>query len=298
MPKLSIRWGAVLIVLTLLGAWADEAAEQGRAVLAGNKDAVITVRIVTSMSVGGQQRESESEATGTVIDSSGLAVLSLSAVDPSIMLERFREMGQEMTSKIADLKMVLGDGSEVPAEIVLRDRDLDLAFLRPTEPRAAPMAHVNLDNAGAPQLLDQLAILAQLGQVARRTHSVFLERIEAIIDKPRTFYVPGSHRARDVWCSPAFTLEGKFVGIGVMRTIKTRAGGGGMGDSLIVLVPAEDIREASKQVPPVGQKAPEAQPAEPAPAPEGAAPTQEQAPQPEPEAPTEGEGTGTLPAEA
>src|SRR2546422_4160959 len=36
------------------------------------------------------------------------------------------------------------DGTEIPAEIVLRDRDLDLAFIRPKTKPANPMPAVDL----------------------------------------------------------------------------------------------------------------------------------------------------------
>ena len=36
-----------------------------------------------------------------------------------------------METEVNDIKILLEDGAEVPAEIVLRDKDLDLAFIRP-----------------------------------------------------------------------------------------------------------------------------------------------------------------------
>lgn len=260
-----VAFGCLLALCFRMG-YSDEAAEKGRAILEANKDAVITVRVVMSMSFGGQEREQESEATGTVIDPSGLTVLSLIATDPSAMYESFREEGGgQVVSKITDLKMILSDGTELAAEVVLRDKDLDLAFIRPVASSASPMSCVDLEHAGAPQLLDELAVLGQLGRVARRTHTVFLERVEAIVDRPRTFYVPGQYRAQDVWCSPAFTLDGQFVGIGVMRMLTSRAARG-RGDNLIIIVPAADVREATRQVPAVGERPslPETSPAPPA----------------------------------
>ena len=232
-----------------VSAMADETAEKGRAVLASYKDTVITVRTVLSLSLGGTPEERTNEANGTIIGEDGLTVLSLTSVDPSGLMTKMGDGSREVVSKISSMKMILADGAELDAEIVLRDVDLDLAFVRPLTKSGAPMAHVDLTNSGKAQVLDELVILAQLGQVARRAHSVLVERVETVVDKPRTFYILGEHRARAIVCSPAFTLDGAFVGIGVFRSISTEASGG-MGDNvLVVLVSADDIREAAGQVP-------------------------------------------------
>ncbi|MBP8131932.1 MAG: hypothetical protein KA184_20325 [Candidatus Hydrogenedentes bacterium] len=248
--RCSPMWILLLAALTLGPALsADETAEKGRAVFDQYKNTVITIRTVLSMSMGGNPQEHESEANGTVIDPAGLAVLSLSSVDPSGLMARLDREQQDVVTKVTSMKMILPDGSELDAEVVLRDGDLDLAFVRPVVKPAAPMPFVDLQKTGKPQLLDELVILAQLGQVARRAHSVLVERVETIVDKPRTFYILGEHRARAVVCSPAFTLDGAFVGIGVFRSIQsaeTRSGD----NVVIVIVSGDDIREASAQVPP------------------------------------------------
>lgn len=248
----STRFAPVFIILLLAGVSgsSDETAEKGRAVLAAHKDAVVTVRTVLSLSFGNSPEERTNEANGTVISADGLTVLSLTSVDPSNLMSKMGSGRKEVVSKVTGMKMILADGSELDAEVVLRDVDLDLAFVRPLVKPAAPMPYVDLAAAGNPDVLDELVILAQLGQVARRAHSVLVERVETVIDKPRKFYVLGEHRARAIVCSPAFTLDGAFVGIGVFRSITSDASGG-MGDNvLVVIVCASDIQEAAQQVPP------------------------------------------------
>ncbi|HOJ34698.1 MAG TPA: hypothetical protein PKY35_05370 [Candidatus Hydrogenedentes bacterium] len=274
MLVLCVGWIVLGIVATWAVAGADEAAEKGRAILEAHRAATVTIRSVLSLSMGGQQQEFPTEANGTVVDPTGLTVLSLSAVDPSARLGMLRGNDMpEMTSKVSDMKIILMDGSEVPAEIVLRDKDLDLAFVRPVEKPATPMPFVSLDDPGTPQMLDELVVLGQLGKVARRTHTATLVRVEAIVDKPRLFYIPGEDRGRTILCSPAFTLDGKFVGIGVLRMIAGE--GRGMGDdTIVIIVPAADIKEAATQAPPFGEKAKDIGAEEPAPS----APPAENAP--------------------
>jgi hypothetical protein len=84
--------------------------------------------------------------------------------------------------------------------------------------------------------------------VAQRSHVAFIDRVEGLVEKPRKFFILGEHRARQVVCSPVFTMDGKFVGIGVMRAVKTDSSA--MGDNvLVVVVPGEQIKELVAQVP-------------------------------------------------
>src|SRR3982074_1616341 len=96
----------ILLLMTLLltPCFADELAEKGRAVFKKNQHAVVTVQIVikSKFSVsgrGGQSNESRQDVTGTVVDSSGLTVLSLSAVDPGQLLQNMMSGGSEDESK-------------------------------------------------------------------------------------------------------------------------------------------------------------------------------------------------------
>jgi len=266
----------------------DEVAEQGRAVVEKNQKAVVTVQLViknkfSGAGMGSQEQEDKAEATGVVIDPSGLTVLALSETDPSSMYESMisgMDMGDKMkfTSSVGDVKLLLEDGTEVPARIVLRDKDLDLAFVRPETPPAQPLAAVDLAQSAEPQLLDALISLDRLGRVANRTIAAGIEHVQAIIRKPRLFFVPGNDPTFSSLGSPMFTLDGKLVGITTMRTL---AGGarnamGGMDENMMaVLVPAVDVQEAAKQA---ATAEPEPEPQEEAPAPEA---TPEVTPAPE-----------------
>ena len=82
---------ALLPCLVLVGR-ADEVSAEGRAIFKKYQHAVVTVQLVLkskfSMSGrGGEANESRQDVTGTVVDPSGLAVLSLSATDPAQMLQ-------------------------------------------------------------------------------------------------------------------------------------------------------------------------------------------------------------------
>jgi S1-C subfamily serine protease len=250
---------------------ADELAEQGRQVLDQYKKSVVTINLVIkqqfSMSgFGSQDQESKEEVTGTVIDPSGLTVVALSTTDPTSMIQSMMEMsgedtqGFQMTSNVTDLKILMDDGSEIPGQIVLRDKDLDLAFIRPTDPLAEPIPSLDLANTGTPEILDPVFTITKLGRVAGREYAVSIERINSVVTRPRTYYIPGNDPTQTGLGSPTFTADGKIVGIFVMRTVKG-AGAGmmsmmrGMSDtSMAIIVPAGDIAEIAAQAPEKGEE--------------------------------------------
>ena len=258
MKRLAYALAAILLGSSF--ALADEAADAGRRVLGRYQDAVITVKLVVSytMSVGGNDRQSESktEAVGTVIDPSGLTVISLSTIDPSSMLKaRMRQMGDvKIDSAVKDAKLVLADGTEIAAEIALRDKDLDVAYVLPVEKPAKPLAAVDLTHAAKPQVLDQVICLNRLGKVADRVVAVSAERVDALVERPRPFYVLAAGGSSGVG-SPVFSLSGEPLGVILIRNAPSDSeaniasmfsGGSGLG-IMPIIVPAADILEDAKQ---------------------------------------------------
>lgn len=242
---------------------ADELAEKGRAILEEHKSAIVTMAIVINQKVSftgasSQSRESKIEATGTVISPEGLTVMSLSETDPSSVMEQMmaaagQSGNMQMETEVRDIKIMLLDGSEVTAEVILRDKDLDMAFVRPKEKQSTPFAYVKIEDSAAPKHLDPVITINRLGQVAGREHAASVERISAIVTRPRTFYVPGLDPTQTGLGSPAFTVDGKFVGINLLRVVGGGGGGsmlGGRTDNIAgVIIPASDILEGAQQAP-------------------------------------------------
>jgi hypothetical protein len=235
---------------------ADEIAEKGRDIFNKSQQAVVTVQVVLKLSYSGAARSGETrqELTGTVVDPSGLTVLALSACDPSEMYQRMlaeQAAQARLEVEVTDLKILLTDGTELPAEIVLRDKDLDLAFVRPKSKPASPMAAVDLSKFATAQLLDQVITLNRLNSAAGRAYAASVERISAVIQKPRTFYIPDSTMTSTTLGSPAFALDGKVVGVVVMRAVNSKGGGNrNLRDNMTsIILPAEDILKAARQAP-------------------------------------------------
>jgi len=253
---------------------AQDLASKGREVFKKYQTTVVTVQLVLKIKfgvpgLGGDGRESKQEISGTVIDPSGLTVVALSSTDPAGMMQSFMSLGGDgddnpkfkMDTELSDVKLLGNDGSEWPAEIVLRDKDLDLAFVRPKVKPDSPLPALDLGKNAKVEVLDEVIALNRLGKVAGRAYAVAVERINAVVQKPRLFYVPGGDATATGLGCPAFTPDGKLVGIFVMRSIKSAGeGGGGMfgfqsSPIATIILPADEVKKVASQVPAVKEGA-------------------------------------------
>ena len=235
---------------------ADDLSEKGRSIFEKHQHAVVTVEIVikTTYSAGGQTspaNETKQDITGTILDPSGLTVVSLSACDPGEMYQRMMSQRSKykVDTQVNDIKILLDDGTELPSEIVLRDKDLDLAFIRPKNKPAKEMEAIDLSNSGSARVLDQLITLNRLNKAASRAYAASVERISAVVQKPRTFYIPDTTMSTTTLGSPGFLLDGKVLGIFVMRALNSGGGQSYRENMTSIILPAEDVLKAAKQAP-------------------------------------------------
>src|ERR1051325_6532360 len=124
--------GIGLLLFAAAPCRADELAEKGRTIFNQHHRTVVTVQMVikSKASIPGmnsQTNESHQTISGTVIDPSGLAVVSLAAVDASEMMKNLppqRDSRIKVEIEISGLRMLLEDGGEVAADVVGREKDL------------------------------------------------------------------------------------------------------------------------------------------------------------------------------
>ena len=250
-----VGWSALLLAVAPVCSRADELTTKGRPILEKNQNSVVTVQVVLkTSSSAGASRENKQDLTGTVVDPSGLTVVSLSACDPNEMLQRI--MPDEFSkynvqSEVTDLRILIEDGTELPSEIILRDKDLDLAFIRPKAKPSSPMAFVDLSKSSPALVLDQVVALTRLNSAAGRACAASSERISAVIKRPRKFYIPEISATSTTAGAPAFALDGNIVGIFVTRAISLKGGGErNLRNSMTpIILPADDILKAAKQAP-------------------------------------------------
>jgi hypothetical protein len=231
-----------LLLAFAMTARADELANAGRALLAKHQDAIVGVKVVAKVAIPGREstQEIKVDAVGIMLDARGLTVASLRIVEPSEVLSR--AAGRDIQAEVTDIKLILADRTEIGAALVLRDKDLDLAFLRPTEKLPKPGSVVSLNDAAKPDVMDNVLALARSNRTPRLDPILTDGRIAAIVNKPRLFYVGTPALQNSGPGSAVFALDGKFIGqLLLQRTAK--------GETWGVIVPAADIAETAKQAP-------------------------------------------------
>lgn len=240
-------------VLFLLGsllsltARADAPAQMIRALTARHGGAVVTLSLVVKLSSGGYEDQSEMEAVGTLLDASGLVVTTNSAVDPMAAYADDSDGATAMTSRVVGVKILTAAGMELPAKVVLRDKDLNLAFVRPLKKPAIKLTGVNFAAATRAQIGDPVFLLGRQGKTGSRSLEARCERVVSVLEKPRRFYVlQGANAASEG--NVAFNESGQPLGL---LTLRNPVGKARYSDRQIpVILPAHDVWEIARQAPP------------------------------------------------
>jgi len=157
----------------------------------------------------------------------------------------------------------------VPARVVLKDVDLDLAFIAPVEDPAAvrkPFAYVDLDTAAAATVLGDYYVVTRAPKALQRVPLVHVATLEGIDAKPRAVFIVANIAAG----CPVFDGGGRTLGIGLTYYANGRPAGP-------IVMPAADVADEARQAAAVKP------PPEPAPAEdESAAPAPKPAAMPSP----------------
>src|SRR5688500_3432293 len=241
--------GSALTGVGISSASADAIGDTARTVMAKNKGAVVQFSVVVKIGGGavGEEQNAEQEAKGVVIDPSGLIVTTNFAIDPTSV---FANMGggdamSKITSKVVSIRILTPEGEEIPAKVVLRDTDRNLAFLRPLTPPASPMPFVDLKTGGKAQVGDVVFIYGRMGKSGNRGAEVNYSRVSGIVERPRLQYVIQPLSGSSDFGAMAFNEQGSPLGLLSFRVAPGKRGGfgGSSSDALMVVVPTDDIAE-------------------------------------------------------
>ncbi len=235
--------------------------EKGREILRAHQDSILAFSsaISVSASAGGRSmpaREQTVLGVGTVLTEDGLMVTALSALNPSSMLAGQKistptgRVELNVSAQIKELKIIMPDGLEIPANLVMKDTDLDLAFFRPKagneDAKDAKFHPINLAESGKAEVLDEVLIMSRLGKTFGYQPSSGVTEVTSRIDKPRLCYrVAGAGLG-----TPVYTVEGKLLGLGANRKPQTDDPSGdarGQGGDTLVVLPAEDVAKIAEQ---------------------------------------------------
>ncbi|UCC12379.1 MAG: trypsin-like peptidase domain-containing protein [candidate division WOR-3 bacterium] len=235
-----------VVIIPSLG-HGDEIAELSKTIMEQGQEAVVLTKTVLEMF----DSERKVEGLASVINKEGLAVISLTSIDPaSFYRSGFGEV------KVKDIKMILSDNTEIPSKVVLRDPELDLAFIKPIEKIDRDLNFVSLFEHTIPQMLDHIVVLSRLGSALSNVPSISIARVQAIIEKPRTMYVPDPFIVlASGMGTPVFALDGNIIGILLMRVTRgnesyqSDVGGlSGLG-MLPIILPAQEIIDVMEKAP-------------------------------------------------
>lgn len=262
----SLTLAALAATTVVVSAASKELRDTANKVAATSKDSVVWLSVLskTTMSADGdapaqvksalanqQDREAKSEALGTVIDNSGLIVTALGAIDRGSLLDGQTTNTQlgpikiKAATEFKEIKVITADGSEVPADLVFKDEDLGLAFIKvrseSDEAKGIEFKAINIADAGKGELLQDCFVLKRLDESFNREASMESGEITAITTRPRTFYGGvGGHTG-----CPVFLDNGKLLGVGVLR--RGPKSGSGQIQMGSVILPAADLAKSLAQ---------------------------------------------------
>jgi S1-C subfamily serine protease len=235
-------------------------------VLAERAPAVVTVQVVVQIKMSGEmgsaigeKQEFQTEASCVAIDPKGLVLCSNTLLGGYMSIVQ-RAMGGkvEMTATPTQIKVFVADDPKpLEAKLLVRDSDLDLAWLQVTAPEGRTFAYVDLARSATPKVGDPFVAVRRLDKYFDRTPTVYEGKIGGTIKKPRTLYVPTS-TVESAFGLPALTPTGEVLGILVLQLpdeLSDEAGPfGRLGASARLqdmahgfILPAADVVKATKR---------------------------------------------------
>lgn len=219
---------------------------------------LVTVKLVWKLTMSfegdSQTREMKREVVGTTIDPSGLTLVCLADSDPTAMMAAYMpEEGAEYKASATDVKILDTEGRQIPSKVVLRDRDLNLMFIRPLNKQPSPAPYVKLDQNGQAKLLDTVVIATRLGKTLNRATGIYSLNIMSVLEKPRKRYVL-DRAMNNAPGNPVFNLQGQPLGIATYKittvSAESRSDSDISGGSRsLIVVPCDEVMKIARQAP-------------------------------------------------
>ena len=223
-----------------LTASAQETVEQqARKLLEQHKSSlvVVTAKGMLKAKTTGEplpDRDQQRRTLGVTIGEDGLLVVSNSAIDSSVGLAgqqaRIEEKSvtiQSALTEFSEVEISYGDSTLLKGKILRQDIEADVAFILPDQV-AAKAANKVFDRvdisqfAATAEAADQVVGLSRSSAVYGYMPTLVMGRITGVFKGDRTFFVTDAGTAQGI---PIFTLDGKPVGVTVVRVIEGKPSG-------------------------------------------------------------------------
>lgn len=217
----------------------DTVEQKARAILEKYTGALVVVTATakleaTTSGVPLPSRDQQRRTLGVTIGDDGLVVVSNSAIDPSIGLEgQQAKMDENVVtiksakSTFSEVEISYGDTTLLHGKVVRQDIEADVAFILPDPAEAKAVSKVFEkvdmgDFAATADAADQVVGLSRASAVYGYMPTLVMGRITGVFKGDRTFFVTDAGTAQGI---PVFALDGKVLGITVVRILEGKPSG-------------------------------------------------------------------------
>jgi hypothetical protein len=197
----------------------DVALANDRRIFKEQQAAVVSVMGVVSFELDGERQEGDFESVGTVLDGNGLTAVSCMKVDPIFAIGeiiKHQSGTASIQGVVSKLRIQLADGTDIPAKIVYRDADIDLALLMPdTAKPLPPFMHVIIKDRAELDVLEPLISIVRLPPIYQRRAAVGRCTVAAKLAGPQAYCVVAGDSGTQAG-APFFRNDGTLAGIALM----------------------------------------------------------------------------------
>lgn len=214
----------IAATICFLSAVAPAETDMYKSLLERRAPVLVTVKFVLKTSMGGMMggmgdQESESEVTGVMIDPNGLVLCSDTQLGGfmKMLAKMMPMMGGNVSATPTDIKVLVGDDTEGrKAELVARDSELDLAWIRIKDAGDAKFDYLDLTKGASVSVGQRVVAVRRMGKYFGRAATVIEGRIAGTTKKPRDLYIPSIEFAMAQGL-PIYTESGKLVGFTITQ---------------------------------------------------------------------------------
>jgi hypothetical protein len=198
---------------------------------------VVTAKGALKAKTGGDplpDRDQQRRTLGVTVGDDGLLVVSNSAIDASVGLAgQQAQMDDKVVTIVSaqtdfsEIEVSYGDTTLLHGRVVRQDVEADIAFILPDPAEVKALGKrfdkVDLSQfAATADAADQVVGLSRSSAVYGYMPTLLIGRITGVFKGDRTFFVTDAGSAQGV---PVFTLDGKPVGMTVVRIIEGQPSG-------------------------------------------------------------------------
>ena len=204
--RLSSATLAVILGSSMLQAAPEMDAAMANSIIEQHQDAIVEVRVVHKMTIRlidgpeelaemiAQQpaETSDQEAPGVMIHPSGLVAVAGVMLDPTMLISEVSastplgELRIGLQGQLSEARILMADGREIPADVVMRDPETGLMFLKPSDQTEAGFPAVIPDPSGGhAAAFTRILALGRMSADFGREPAVILARTTGKIESRR-----------------------------------------------------------------------------------------------------------------